>query len=87
MDKYFKDDVPHEIKVKRLDELLELQKRIDKGINEARKAKEIQIIVEDTLKDGKFYDRIINNKIVISEKSPRGFFVLYILCRFLKNFA
>ena len=65
--KYFKDDVPHEIKVKRLNELLELQKRINREINEAYKAKELPIIVEGTLKDGKLYGRTINNKIVIFE--------------------
>ncbi|OAA31325.1 (dimethylallyl)adenosine tRNA methylthiotransferase [Kosmotoga arenicorallina S304] len=65
--KYFKDDVPHEIKVKRLNELLELQKRINREINEAYKSKELQVIVEDTLKDGKLYGRTINNKIVIFE--------------------
>jgi len=65
--KYFKDDVSHEIKVKRLNELLELQKRINREINEAYKAKELPIIVEGTLKDGKLYGRTINNKIVIFE--------------------
>lgn len=65
--KYFKDDVSHEIKVKRLNELLELQKRINREINEAYKAKELLIIVEGTLKDGKLYGRTINNKIVIFE--------------------
>lgn len=68
--KYFKDDVSHEIKVKRLNELLELQKRINREINEAYKAKELPIIVEGTLKDGKLYGRTINNKIVIFE-GPR----------------
>ena len=65
--KYFKDDVSHEIKIKRLNELLELQKRINREINEAYKAKELPIIVEGTLKDGKLYGRTINNKIVIFE--------------------
>ncbi len=67
--KYFKDDVPHEEKVRRLNELLELQKRINRVINNAYVGKNVEIIVEDLMKDGKLYGRTINNKIVIFDGS------------------
>ncbi len=62
--KYMKDDVPHEIKVRRLQELLELQKCLNRKINSEYIGKTVEIIVEARHKDGMLYGRTINNKIV-----------------------
>jgi tRNA-2-methylthio-N6-dimethylallyladenosine synthase len=62
--KYMKDDVPHEIKVRRLQELLELQKCLNRKINSEYIGKTVEIIVEAKHKDGMLYGRTINNKIV-----------------------
>jgi len=62
--KYMKDDVPHEIKVRRLQELLELQKCLNRKINSEYIGKTVEIIVEAKHKDGMLYGRTTNNKII-----------------------
>jgi tRNA-2-methylthio-N6-dimethylallyladenosine synthase len=61
----YKDNIPHKIKAARLNELLELQKSINREKNERYVGKSVQIIVEGVLKDGNLYGRTITNKIVI----------------------
>ena len=65
--KYFNDDVPREIKVKRLQFLLNLQKRINRRLNEKYFGKVVRIIVEAKAKNGLFYGRDIRNKIIAFE--------------------
>lgn len=65
--KYFNDDVPREIKVKRLQFLLNLQKRINRRLNERYFGKVVRIIVEAKAKNGLFYGRDIRNKIIAFE--------------------
>ena len=75
--KYYKDDVPRAVKSRRLQTLLELQKRINLEINERYLGKVVRIIGEDRMKDGRYYGRTIRNKIVIfeSEENPVGRFL------------
>ncbi|KAF2958553.1 tRNA-2-methylthio-N(6)-dimethylallyladenosine synthase MiaB [Thermotoga sp. Ku-13t] len=63
--KYFKDDVPKNVKVKRLNELLEIQKQINAELNRSYLGRSVEIIVEGRTKDGSYYGRDIRNKIVI----------------------
>jgi len=65
--KHFKDDVPREVKVERLQFLLNLQKRINKRLNEKYLGKVVRIIVEARAKNGLFYGRDIRNKIIAFE--------------------
>ncbi len=63
--KYFKDDVDRKEKARRLNELLELQKQINRKLNQRYLNQCVQIIVEGTTKDGFYYGRDMRNKIVI----------------------
>ncbi|TYB95818.1 MAG: tRNA (N6-isopentenyl adenosine(37)-C2)-methylthiotransferase MiaB [Kosmotoga sp.] len=63
--KKYEDNVPHNVKTARLNELLELQKTINREKNEKYIGKKVEIIVEGVLKDGNLYGRTITNKIVI----------------------
>ncbi|WP_041082826.1 tRNA (N6-isopentenyl adenosine(37)-C2)-methylthiotransferase MiaB [Thermotoga profunda] len=63
--KYFKDDVDRKEKTRRLNELLELQKQINKRLNEKYLNQCVEVIVEGNTKDGLYYGRDIRNKIVI----------------------
>jgi len=69
--KYFEDNIPHEEKSKRLQKILEIQKRINREINQAYLDKEVEIIVENKMpkRPNLLYGRTINNKIVIFESS------------------
>lgn len=67
--KYLKDDVPHQVKVRRMSYLLNLQKIINKQINESYINKEVEVIVESQAKNGLFYGRDIRNKIISFEAS------------------
>ncbi|MFN3284404.1 MAG: tRNA (N6-isopentenyl adenosine(37)-C2)-methylthiotransferase MiaB, partial [Pseudothermotoga sp.] len=55
--KYFKDDVDRKEKTRRLNELLELQKQINRKLNERYLNKQVEVIVEGTTKDGLYYGR------------------------------
>jgi len=63
--KFFRDDVPKEVKVERLNQLLEIQKQINAELNSIYLGRVVEIIVEGRTKDGYFYGRDIRNKIVI----------------------
>ncbi len=63
--KYFKDDVNRKEKARRLNELLELQKQINRKLNERYLNQQVEVIVEGTTKDGLYYGRDMRNKIVI----------------------
>ncbi len=63
--KKYEDNVPHKVKTARLNELLELQKSINREKNEKYIGKNVEIIVEGILKDGNLYGRTITNKIVL----------------------
>lgn len=63
--RYFKDDVDRKEKARRLNELLELQKQINRKLNERYLHQDVEIIVEGNTKDGLYYGRDIRNKIVI----------------------
>ncbi|HOQ38902.1 MAG: tRNA (N6-isopentenyl adenosine(37)-C2)-methylthiotransferase MiaB [Fervidobacterium sp.] len=62
--KYLKDDVLHEEKVRRMSFLLNLQKRINRELNESYQGREVEVIVESSAKNGLFYGRDIRNKII-----------------------
>ncbi len=68
--KYFKDDVPRQVKVKRLNELLELQKDINKKLNERYIDRVAELFVEGKTKDGLYYGRDMRNKIILF-KAPQ----------------
>ena len=69
--KKMKDDVPPEVKTKRLNDLLAIQKHINREENEKYLNETIDVIGEGKVKgDGKIYGRTINNKIVIYEAEP-----------------
>jgi tRNA-2-methylthio-N6-dimethylallyladenosine synthase len=63
--RFFSDDVPREVKVERLNQLLEIQKQINAELNGAYLGRVVEIIVEGKTKDGSYYGRDIRNKIVI----------------------
>ncbi|MEJ5257335.1 MAG: tRNA (N6-isopentenyl adenosine(37)-C2)-methylthiotransferase MiaB [Fervidobacterium sp.] len=67
--KYYKDNVPYKTKVRRMSYLLNLQKFINKELNEAYKDKTVEVIVEAQAKNGLFYGRDIRNKIISFEGS------------------
>lgn len=67
--KYFKDDVPYKTKVRRMSYLLNLQKMINRELNEAYRDKKVEVIVEAQAKNGLFYGRDIRNKIISFEGS------------------
>ena len=69
--KKMKDDVPPEVKTKRLNDLLAIQKHINREENEKYLNETIDVIGEGKVKgNGKIYGRTINNKIVIYEAEP-----------------
>lgn len=63
--KYYPDDVPYDVKVKRLNELLNLQKQINAELNRSYLNQVVELIVEGKTKDGSYYGRDMRNKIVI----------------------
>jgi len=67
--KHFKDDVPYKTKVRRMSYLLNLQKMINRELNESYKDKRVEVIVEAQAKNGLFYGRDIRNKIISFEGS------------------
>lgn len=64
------DDVPDEIKTRRLNEIIELQQRISYEINQELIGREVEVLIEDTSKKSKdFYmGRTDTNKVVILPK-------------------
>ncbi len=69
--KKMEDDVPPEVKTKRLNDLLAIQKHINREENEKYLNETIDVIGEGKVKgNGKIYGRTINNKIVIYEAEP-----------------
>ncbi|MBN2219311.1 MAG: MiaB/RimO family radical SAM methylthiotransferase, partial [Kosmotogaceae bacterium] len=66
-----KDDVPQEVKTRRLNDLLAIQKHINREENEKYLYQTIDVIGEGKIKgNGKIYGRTMNNKIVIYEAEP-----------------
>ncbi len=65
----YEDDVPYEEKVRRFQYLLDLQKNINKKLNERYRSKVVRIIVEAKAKSGLMYGRDIRNKIIAFEGS------------------
>jgi tRNA-2-methylthio-N6-dimethylallyladenosine synthase len=65
--KYFEDNVPRAIKTRRMAYLLNLQKEINKMLNESYLDKTVEVIVEERAKSGLFYGRDIRNKIIAFE--------------------
>ena len=63
----YKDDVPREVKVERFQRLLELQKGINRRLNERYRGRVVEIIVEARAKSGLMYGRDMRNKIVAFE--------------------
>ncbi|PZC53065.1 MULTISPECIES: tRNA (N6-isopentenyl adenosine(37)-C2)-methylthiotransferase MiaB [unclassified Mesotoga] len=65
------DDIPQEVKTRRLNHLLALQKHINREENEKYLDRIIDVIGEGRIKgNGKIYGRTMNNKIVIYEAQP-----------------
>jgi len=67
--KYLKDDVPYKTKVRRMSYLLNLQKMINRELNEQYKDKIVEVIVEAQAKNKLFYGRDLRNKIISFEGS------------------
>lgn len=65
--KYLKDDVPYQTKVRRMSYILNLQKLINRELNESYKEKEVEVIVEAKAKNGLYYGRDLRNKIISFE--------------------
>jgi len=67
--KHFSDEIPHKEKSKRLQTILELQKRINYEINQNYLNKEVEVIIEAKVRKHQklLYGRTINNKIIIFE--------------------
>lgn len=65
--KLYDDDVSKEEKVRRFQYLLELQKGINRKLNERYRGKTVRIIVEARAKSGLMYGRDIRNKIIAFE--------------------
>ncbi len=63
--KYLRDDVSRQEKARRLNELLELQKQINRRLNERYLGCTVEVIVEGNTKNGLYYGRDIRNKIII----------------------
>lgn len=69
--KKMEDDVPPEVKTKRLNDLLAIQKHINREENEKYLDRIIDVIGEGKIKgNGKIYGRTMNNKIVIYDAQP-----------------
>jgi len=68
--KFFDDNVPRIIKTKRMAYLLNLQKEINRKLNEKYLEKKVEIIVESEGKNGYFYGRDIRNKIIAFKGNP-----------------
>ncbi|MBO8160838.1 MAG: tRNA (N6-isopentenyl adenosine(37)-C2)-methylthiotransferase MiaB [Thermosipho sp. (in: Bacteria)] len=62
--KFFQDNVPRIIKTRRMAYLLNLQKEINRALNEKYLEREVEVIVESEGKNGIFYGRDIRNKII-----------------------
>jgi tRNA-2-methylthio-N6-dimethylallyladenosine synthase len=64
------DDVPDEVKTRRLNEIIELQQKISYEINQTLIGKQVEVLVEDySKKSNDFYmGRTDTNKIVILPK-------------------
>lgn len=69
--KHFEDNIPREEKSRRLQKILEIQKSINREINQIYLGKEVEIIVENEVSrhPDLLYGRTINNKIVIFKGS------------------
>ncbi|MBT1248625.1 MULTISPECIES: tRNA (N6-isopentenyl adenosine(37)-C2)-methylthiotransferase MiaB [unclassified Thermosipho (in: thermotogales)] len=65
--KYFKDNVPRMVKTRRMAYILNLQKQINKELNEKYLDQTVEIIVETKAKSGLYYGRDIRNKIIAFE--------------------
>ena len=65
--KNFEDDVPREEKIRRFQKLLEIQKSINRRLNESYRGKVVRIIVEAVSRSGLMYGRDIRNKIIAFE--------------------
>ncbi|SHH33340.1 tRNA (N6-isopentenyl adenosine(37)-C2)-methylthiotransferase MiaB [Thermosipho atlanticus] len=68
--KYFKDNIPRIIKTRRMAYLLNLQKEINRKLNERYLEKEVEVIVESESKNGFFFGRDIRNKIIAFNATP-----------------
>lgn len=68
--KNYSDDVPEEVKARRLDEIISLQRKISLGNNLGEKGKTYSILAEGTSKksDKKLFGRNSQNKVVVFPK-------------------
>ncbi|HOO74773.1 MAG TPA: tRNA (N6-isopentenyl adenosine(37)-C2)-methylthiotransferase MiaB [Tepiditoga sp.] len=65
--KFLKDDISKEVKNKRLTRLMDLQKKINKEENNKYIGRTVRVIQEGKNKQGLFYGRTLNNKMIIFE--------------------
>ncbi len=65
--KIYEDDVPREEKIRRFQRLLEVQKELNRELNERYRGKVVDVIVEARAKSGLMYGRDIRNKIIAFE--------------------
>ena len=67
------DDVPEDVKIRRLNEIIELQQKISYEINQTHIGKEFEVLVEGESKRSKeqWMGRTDTNKVVIFPKDER----------------
>lgn len=63
--RHFADDIPRNIKVKRINHLLKIQKRINSELNKRYLGRRVDVIAEFKTKKGLYYGRDERNKIVV----------------------
>jgi tRNA-2-methylthio-N6-dimethylallyladenosine synthase len=63
--KYKRDDIPKEMKNKRLQKILDTQKEINREENEKYLNKILEVVQESKVKSGEYLGRTSNNKVVI----------------------
>jgi len=61
----FVDNVPRNIKIKRINHLLKIQKQINSETNKSYLGKKVNVIVESKTKKGLYYGRDERNKIIV----------------------
>jgi len=65
--KNFKDDVPEEVKSRRLTEIIDLQNKISEAVKQKDVGKTFEVLIEGTSKksENEFYGRTSQNKVVV----------------------
>ncbi len=72
-EKKYADDVPEEVKIKRLNEIISLQQDISKNNNRKMLGREVCVLIEGTSKrsEDQYMGRTSQNKLVVFPKTPQ----------------